>query len=335
MWIQFAPLNIPLSRRLQTAAVFQWTFSFLAMAHCCLILYIVLAFSRYWLFALLYGIWLYVDWNTPSKGGRRSEWVRSWTVWKYFADYFPMKLVRTAPLDPSYNYILGFHPHGVLVVGAFGNFCTEGTGFSSLFPGLTPHLLMLPAWFRVPFFRDYIMSGSLVSSDKASACHLLSKKDGGQAVVIAVGGPPEALDAKPGQLTLQLLKRTGFIKLALTHGAHLVPVLSFGENDLYYQVSNPPGSLLRTMQERLQSIIGLAIPLFHGRGVFQYSFGLLPHRRPVYTVVGSSIPVKKTPSPTTEDIISLHALYVKKLQDLFETHKAHYGIPEECQLVLC
>ncbi|XP_035004904.2 uncharacterized protein LOC118102672 isoform X7 [Hippoglossus stenolepis] len=43
--------------------------------------------------------------------------------------------------------------------GAFGNFCTESTGFSRLFPGLTSHLLMLPFWFRVPLFREYIMSG--------------------------------------------------------------------------------------------------------------------------------------------------------------------------------
>ncbi|KAM4747507.1 LOW QUALITY PROTEIN: uncharacterized protein WCC33_005074 [Rhinophrynus dorsalis] len=333
MWIHFAPLKIPVSRRLQTAAVLQWTFSFLAMAQCCLALYLLLLFSQYWLLALLYGVWLYIDWDTPSRGGRRSDWVRNWTVWRYFAEYFPIKLVRTAELDPQYNYILGFHPHGVLVVGAFGNFCTEGTGFSRLFPGLTPHLLMLPAWFRVPFFREYIMSGSLVSSDKSSASHLLSQK-AGVALVIAVGGPPEALDAKPGELTLQLLKRTGFIKLALTHGAHLVPVLSFGENDLYYQVSNPRGSLLRTTQEKMQKVMGIAIPLFHGRGVFQYSLGLLPHRRPVYTVVGSPIPVEKNPSPTPEEIASLHAVYIERLQKLFEDNKTRYGIPKDRHLVL-
>ncbi|XP_069804617.1 2-acylglycerol O-acyltransferase 2-like [Dendropsophus ebraccatus] len=335
MWIQFSPLYVPLDRRLQTAAVLQWTFSFLALGQCCLLLYILLFCSQYWALALFYSIWLYIDWDTPSKGGRRSEWVRRWTVWRYFANYFPIKLVRTTPLDPGHNYIFGFHPHGVLVVGAFGNFCTEGTGFSSLFPGLKPHLLMLPVWFRVPFFREYIMSGCLVSSDKRSAHHLLSTKTSGQALVIAVGGPPEALDAKPGELTLQILKRTGFIKLALTHGAHLVPVLSFGENNLYYQIDNPPGSLLRNTQEKLQRILGLAIPLFHGRGVFQYSLGLLPYRRPVYTVVGSPIPVVKNPSPSLEDITSLHALYVEKLKDLFESHKTKYGIEKGRQLVLC
>lgn len=69
----------------------------------------------------------------------------------------PLQLVKTADLDPKHNYVLGFHPHGVLVAGAFTNFCTYATGFRQLFPGLTSYLLMLPLWFRAPFFRDYIM----------------------------------------------------------------------------------------------------------------------------------------------------------------------------------
>lgn len=66
--------------------------------------------------------------------------------------------------------------------------------------------------------------------------------------------------------------------------ASLVPVFSFGENELFRQIPNPPGSGLRQFQLRLQRILGVAIPLFHARGVFQYSFGLLPFRRPIHTV---------------------------------------------------
>lgn len=75
-------------------------------------------------------------------------------VWSFL--FFP-QLVKTADLDPRQNYVVGFHPHGVLVAGAFTNFCTYATGFRQLFPGLTSYLLMLPLWFRAPFFRDYIM----------------------------------------------------------------------------------------------------------------------------------------------------------------------------------
>lgn len=37
-------------------------------------------------------------------------------------------------------------------------------------------------------------------------------------------------------------------------------------------------------QNRLQCIMGVAMPLFHARGVFQYSFGLMPYRKPINTV---------------------------------------------------
>ncbi|XP_062992555.1 2-acylglycerol O-acyltransferase 2-B-like [Elgaria multicarinata webbii] len=334
MWVQFAPLRLPLRRRLQTAAVVQWIFSFLALAQCCLVLYLLLLLGDGWVLAVLYAAWLYLDWDTPARGGRRSAWARNWAVWRYFRDYFPITLVKTAELDPSCNYLFGFHPHGVLVAGAFGNFCTEATGFSQLFPGLTPHLLMLPFWFKVPFFRDYIMSGGLVSSEKASASYLLGHEGGGQVAVIAVGGPPESLDARPGALTLQIRGRKGFIKMALQHGAALVPVFSFGENELFNQVQNPRGSLIRTMQERLQKVLGLALPLFHARGVFQYSFGLLPFRRPIHTVVGAPIPVPKTPHPSREAIDELHKTYLDKLTQLFEETKAKYGLPEEKHLQL-
>ncbi|AWO97413.1 putative 2-acylglycerol O-acyltransferase 1-like [Scophthalmus maximus] len=332
MKIEFAPLNIPLRRRLQTAAVLQWTFSFLALAQCCLAVFILLALSDWWTVALLYACWLWLDWDTPTCGGRRSGWVRSWTIWDYFRDYFPIRLIKTADLDPKKNYIFGFHPHGVLVAGAFGNFCTESTGFSRLFPGLRSHLLMLPFWFRVPLFREYIMCGGLVSSSKSSLSYLVSRPEGGNVAVLAVGGAPEALDARPGALTLQVQNRKGFIKLALKHGAQLVPVFSFGENELFDQMENPAGSPLRTLQNRLQSIMGVAMPLFHARGVFQYNFGLMPYRTSIHTVVGKPISVTQTPSPSSEDINTLHDVYLQGLSDLFEQHKCAYGLRDDQHL---
>uniref|UniRef100_A0A8C1M475 Acyltransferase n=1 Tax=Cyprinus carpio TaxID=7962 RepID=A0A8C1M475_CYPCA len=339
MKIEFAPLRLPLRRRLQTAAVVQWVFSFLALAQVCLGVFVLLCLSDWWILAALYVGWLYLDRDTPSCGGRRSHWVRNWRVWTYFRDYFPITLMKTADLDPRYNYLFGFHPHGVLVAGGFGNFCTEASGFSRMFPGLTPYLLMLPFWFRVPFFREYIMGGGLVSSEKASASYLLSRPGGGQAAVIAVGGAPESLDARPGALTLQLLQRKGFIKLALKHGAWLVPVFSFGENELFDQMENPAGSALRRVQDRLQRIMGVALPLFHARGVFQYSFGLLPYRKPIHTVVpvtedflGRPIPVSQNPCPSKDDIDALHTLYMEALTQVFEENKNNYGIPEDKHL---
>ncbi|XP_041841892.1 2-acylglycerol O-acyltransferase 1 [Melanotaenia boesemani] len=350
MRVEFAPLNVPLRRRLQTAAVLQWVFSFLALAQCCLAAFVLLALSDWWIVALLYAGWLWLDWDTPTSGGRRSHWLRSWTVWEYFRDYFPLTLVKTADLDPKKNYIFGFHPHGVLVAGGFGNFCTESTGFSRLFPGLRSHLLMLPFWFRVPFFRDYIMCGGLVSSCKSSLSHLVSRPEGGNVAVVAVGGAPEALDARPGGLTLQVQNRKGFIKMALKHGwVELIRQINTGLDGrrlagaqrrliLAHRDLGPvtaggsarglPLSPSGCPQNQLQSIMGIAMPLFHARGVFQYSFGLMPYRKPIHTVVGKPIPVSQTPSPSSEDIEALHRVYLQSLTELFEHHKHTYGLDE-------
>ncbi|XP_043557992.1 2-acylglycerol O-acyltransferase 1-like isoform X2 [Chiloscyllium plagiosum] len=333
MKIEFAPINIPLRRRIQTFAVLKWIFTFLILGQICLLLFGVLILAGHWYVVALYCVWLYLDWETPNQGGRRSEWVRNWTIWNYFRDYFPIHLVKTTDLDPQYNYLFGYHPHGVLVAGAFGNFCSEATGFQKLFPGLTSYLCILPVWFKLPFYRDYIMCAGLVSCVKRSVSHVLSRKGGGNVAVIVIGGAEESLAARPGALTLKILNRKGFIKLAIKHGAHLVPVFSFGENELFNQVNNPKGSLLRRMQEILRKIAGFTLPLFHARGVFQYTFGLLPYRKPIYTIVGKPIIVQQNHTPSTEEIEALHKKYTDALNKLFEEHKVQYGIPEKDHLL--
>ncbi|XP_055967920.1 2-acylglycerol O-acyltransferase 1 [Sorex fumeus] len=328
MRIQFAPLNVPLARRLQTAAVLLWVLTFLVIAQVCVVIFVILIFYNYWFLYIPYLTWMYFDWHTPEQGGRRSNWVRSWTVWKYFNEYFPIHLIKTWDLDPSHNYIFGFHPHGVLVAGAYGIFCTNYSDLEKLFPDFTVYLHMMPYWFRYPIFREYMMSVGPVSVSERSISHVLSKEGGRNISVIVLGGAKESLYANPGNFTLYILRRKGFVKMALTHGAHLVPVFSFGENDVFKQVSNPKGSWLRTVQDKLQRIMGFALPLFYARGIFQYSFGFLPYRRPIHTVVGRPIPVQQTQNPSQEQIDELHRTYLKELRKLFEEHKGKYGIPE-------
>ncbi|XP_027729633.1 2-acylglycerol O-acyltransferase 1 isoform X2 [Vombatus ursinus] len=294
MKVQFAPINIPLERRLQTAAVLQWVLSFLLLGQLCCGLFVILLYKNYWFLYVPYLTWLYFDWKTPDSGGRRFDWIRNWTVWKYFREYFPMQ---------------------------------------ELFPGFTAYLHTLPYWFRCPFFREYLMSSGAVSVSKQCVSHVLSKKKGGNISVIVLGGAEESLVAHPGSFTLFVSQRKGFIKMALTHGAYLVPVFSFGENELFKQVNNPEGSWLRAVQEKLYQKMGFTLPLFHARGVFQYSFGLMPYRKPIFTVVGHPIPVQQNLHPTPEQIDELHQTYLEELRKLFEKHKRKYGISEQETLI--
>lgn len=64
----------------------------------------------------------------------------------------------------------------------------------------------------------FCYTAGLIPSDKKSASYHLRKRGGGNAVVIAVGGAPEALDAHPGGYDVLLANKKGFIKMAMEHG---------------------------------------------------------------------------------------------------------------------
>lgn len=66
--------------------------------------------------------------------------------------------------------------------------------------------------------------------------------------------------------------------------ASLVPVFSFGENELFEQIDNPEGSWLRMAQEKIKTSTGITLPLCYARGIFQNNFGLVPYRKPIYTI---------------------------------------------------
>lgn len=180
-----------------------------------------------------------------------------------------------------------------------------------------------------PYRKSCVMSENVVCGFQPSISCLAPDKD----VKLKRLNQRDAVWTKKKLMTSSMVRnRKGFIKLALKHGAQLVPVFSFGENELFDQMENPTGSPLRRLQNRLQSIMGVAIPLFHARGVFQYSFGLLPYRKPINTIVGKPIPVVQTPSPSNEDIESLHQVYLQHLNELFEQHKHTYGLQEHQHL---
>ena len=125
---------------------------------------------------------------------------------------------------------------------------------------------------------------------------------------------------------LYLAKRKGFVKVALENGAALVPVFGFGENELFDQVANPQGSIVRKIQNQLQNRMGFAIPLFHGRGIFQYNYGLLPKRIPIDVVFGRPIPCPQmTKAQITPEIVNeYHTKYCAELKRIFDEEKEKY-----------
>ncbi|GBP48083.1 2-acylglycerol O-acyltransferase 2 [Eumeta japonica] len=413
--VEWAPTDIPISRRLQTLGAAGWICLVLFGEAFAILLFLKLLYSSYYWLALIYAFWMMNDIDICNKGGRRVvarvgwafereikfqtiwseicmsrekpgnedsavnkydtkfnvdlsreqnhydtivdwaenaqptsfyifrhlcasttptylmmtinvfEWVRSWSWWYYYRDYFPLNLVKKHDLDPSRNYLFACFPHGVVSSSAFGAFATNALDFNRIFPGMTCNMITLGGHFLVPFFRDLILALGACSSSPESLMYLLdTKKQRGKCVALIVGGAAESLDSHPGEYKVILSRRKGFVRIAIKTGAPLVPVFSFGETDVFRPLPNPENSLLRRFQETFRKITGIA-PMFPiGRGVFQYSYGVIPLRKPVTTVVGKPMEVAKNLDPTDEEVDAVHAEFTERLTELFNSEKAKY-----------
>lgn len=328
--IRFAPVRVPLVRRMQTAAVL-----FHSMG-------IVIFVSAFWFtcanpfaWPILVPYLIHLSVSTAATNGKlsyRSEYLRSLPIWKLFAGYFPAKLHKTHELPADRKYIFGYHPHGIISHGAWLSFTTNALGFKERFPGITNSLLTLDSNFRLPFYRDWLLLMGVRSVSKESIGNTLSrggpdKKGQGRAVTIVIGGARESLEAQPGNLRLILQGRKGFIKMALRTGADLVPVIGFGENDLYDQLSPKQYPMIHRLQMFALKVFKFTVPALHGRGVLNYDVGIMPYRRPVNVVVGKPIEVgqARLNQPTQEEIDHFHELYVNEVQKLWDAYKDQFA----------
>ncbi|KAH9860616.1 hypothetical protein J1614_011947 [Plenodomus biglobosus] len=326
--IRFAPMNVPLQRRLQTLAVLMHTLSIVGGLA---IFFFLCSIPLLWPIMLPYCV--YVLFSTAHTSGElslRSERLRRLKVWSLFASYFPARLHRSQELEPTRKYIFGYHPHGIISHGAFAAFATEALGFSQLFPGITNALLTLDSNFRYPIYREYALRLGMASVSRESCENILSKggpngEGMGRAITIVVGGARESLDARPGTIKLVLRRRKGFVKLAIRTGADLVPVLAFGENDVYDQMDTVSHPYIHQFQLLVKKVLGFTIPFFHARGVFNYDVGMMPYRRPINIVVGRPVRVVQDAHPDNDVIAKVHQAYVDELVRLWEDHKEQFA----------
>nr|CAD2124242.1 unnamed protein product [Meloidogyne enterolobii] len=292
---------------------------------CSTVLILYLLFSpKLWFFLFIYSIWLFYDWQTPKRGSRPLKWFRELFLWKVLADYFNFKLVKTSELNNERNYIFGVHPHGVLATGSALTFGTDATNFKTLFPEIDVRIATLPVNFWNNFHRFRIFK------------LFLNKSKSGKAVAIVTGGISEMLNSKPGEHTLTLANRKGFIKLALKCGADLVPVYIFGEDKVFINFPNPKNTIYERINSSFQN---LCFPLAYGCSFLTLFlpnnlanklpsflfYGILPFKERITSIVGEPIKVNKCDNPSDQQIDDLHNEYCKNLIKLFEEHKYEYG----------
>jgi len=317
------PLSVPFERRLQTAVALIFNlFTGIPfwIGSLCIALYFSSAVQNVF---FIYVAFMIYDQRHPLHPSfrRQWEWFKGSRLLILLAEYFPVRLVRPCDveLNPRRNYLFGYHPHGVQAIGSLCAFGTYACNIHRIFPGLKVNLQTLPIQFNLPLWRELVIWTGCGDASKKTIVHKF-KQGPGHSTCIVLGGAAESLFAAPNTARLILKKRMGFVKLAIQNGVDLVPTFAFGENDVYHNLAIHHPTLLN-IQRRMQKLISFAPLLIQGRGIFNYSGGLLPHRRPIFVVCGKPIEIIKTEDPSAEMIETIHQKYMTELKALHERYK--------------
>jgi 2-acylglycerol O-acyltransferase 2 len=285
-------------------------------------------FSLFWLplsqisipgsIMMLFYLPFYCD-LSEYNGWRISDTFRRSFVGGLFKRVFNTKIVATSEIKEQ--CIVGLHPHGIIPLGTIVNVASEASDFSKLYPALSQSRVVIAAssCFLVPGFRDLLVTSGVLDCSRFNAEKWLRK---GFSVFVVPGGAREGLYSNPDIDWLDLRRKLGFIRLAITHNVAVVPAYTFNEVDYctqlpYHDIARWPTVVF--LRRNFQQIFGISLPLV-------YSISLpLPKVDGITTVVGEPIHFPHLENPTDEEVNECLSVYVKKLQKLYDVHAPLYN----------
>jgi len=205
-----------------------------------------------------------------------------------------------ADLPPACIFI--WNPHGLISISS--------VLFNSLrvcsHPAYRPnHAVGLPFYQYIPIVSDIARYAGVISSDYGTIKKTVER---GESVSIMLGGVREMNLADPHKMVLYIKKRTGIFKIAAETGVPLVPVITYGENELFPRSDN---AIITASNEWLHSVCGLSLPVPSWSSLlhwFELSYRPL---KPIRTYIGDPV--------SDKDPEMLKEKYMKAVQTLFDT----------------
>ena len=195
------------------------------------------------------------------------------------------------------------HPHGCFTLAIYLNFVDESRRLE-FFTGMASVL------FKVPVIREFM----LIANGRPAIQRMLDTlMKSGKSVVLMPGGISEQLATDHSRERAFFPPKLGFVRLAIKHGVPMVPVYSFGENQLY---RIPEWS--RRASTWLRAATGAGIPFPIGR------FGLpfVPKATHIKIYVGKAVQVGPADSdPSEAHVHAVFGAYCVELRRLFNEHK--------------
>ena len=144
-----------------------------------------------------------------------------------------------------------------------------------------------------------------------------SNLEQGYTVSVIPGGVREMMITKEEKnMQLFLKRRKGIFRLALITGRPLVPLITYGESDLFPPVQS---TFVSIFNDIAYSLFKVALPITSMTAIQNWIELYYHPLSPVKTHVGDVIEVEKIESPTEEDISALRDKYTDAVKKLFES----------------
>jgi 2-acylglycerol O-acyltransferase 2 len=209
------------------------------------------------------------------------------------------------------KYIFLFHPHGMFSISMMFHI---GTSITEWIP--RPAKGVTASWlYWLPFGKELLPRVNAIPSDYSSMKSVL---DNDESLCVSPGGIREIMYIEEGSMKLSIKNKRGVFRLALETGTPLIPVLSYGENELFDPVDS---SWVKNLQNELIKY-GLCFPIPSIKSLMEWLVIFWnPLKNPVHTVVGAPVEVGEARVPTDSEIIDLRDKYFVALRDLYRRTK--------------
>ncbi len=234
------------------------------------------------------GVWLFLRYYYgPTWFKRVMHWIGT-----QMASVSPA--TNLDPLAEGTQAIYSCHPHGLMAAAPYIHY--------TLVRGVPT--MTTPIVVNLPFIRSVRSALNLVDSNKDVVKNHLAA---GKSLAVILGGAREAIATEPRQMRL-CADRRGIFELAIQYRVPIVPVLTYGENEMFAVKINWKG-VLGEFQRWLYK-------KFHGVWAF-------PNALEIYKWLRGDITLRTYTAPplwpaADEDWMTLRKRYIIALETLYD-----------------
>lgn len=246
-----------------------------------------------------------------------------------------VQVEQGATFHPDQSYVFGYLPHGLYPLGAA--YLPILPSFRKLFPDIKPATLSASIVFQLPVLRDLLLWTGLREVTRSTFKRTLRER---KSLILVPGGQAELVETHkfPRQSWLKASSTSGhcafysghkgFVRLALQEGAHLVPIIVFGEVTSLRNFIDTP-----RLHRWTYKVLGFPLPYLIGG-----KFGVLPFpsRHGLKFIIGRPIkpPRLHGELPTEEQVSHYHEIFYNNARDLWNEHRKNFPGYENIEAIL-